>query len=244
MTTLCEIIQLKKQEQKKFLDDINNKIKNMSIENRIIWNLNKLPKNHILSSSFGIQSSVLLHLVTKHIPKIPVVLIDTGYLFSDTYRYIDKMVAKLQLNLYIFRSKISPRWQEARYGKLWEQKLDGINLYNKINKIIPMKKSLKVLKVKTWIAGLRRQQSTTRSNLSFLSIQNKIFKFLPILDWDNNMIFSYIKKNNLDMHPLWKKNYRSVGDIHTTRKWKKGELEENTRFFGLKRECGIHYINK
>ncbi|MCW5196927.1 phosphoadenosine phosphosulfate reductase family protein, partial [Buchnera aphidicola (Pemphigus obesinymphae)] len=92
----------------------------------------------------------------------------------------------------------------------------------------------------TWFSGLRRSQSKSRYHLSFISIQKKIFKFLPILDWDNNKTFAYIKKNNLGYHPLWHKGYLSVGDVHTTSKYKYGMREEDTRFFGLKRECGLH----
>ncbi|HMI77036.1 MAG TPA: phosphoadenosine phosphosulfate reductase family protein, partial [Buchnera sp. (in: enterobacteria)] len=86
------------------------------------------------------------------------------------------------------------------------------------------------------------QQSHSRSKLSFIDIKNNVFKFLPILDWTNDQIHSYIKKNKLDYHPLWNKGYLSVGDIHTTKKYQSGMKEEETRFFGLKRECGLHEI--
>ncbi len=219
-------------------------ISKYSAEERISWALKILPSIHIISSSFGIQSVVLLHLVVKQNPKIPVILIDTGYLFPQTYHFIDKIKTKLNLNLKVFRSKISPAWQEARYGKLWEQGIKGIDLYNKINKIKPMKLAFQELSVKTWFSGLRHQQSKSRSNLSYVSIQNGVFKILPILDWSNHEIYKYIKDNNLDNHPLLKEGYVSVGDIHTTKKYEPGMLEEETRFFGLKRECGLHNNNK
>lgn len=219
-------------------------ISKYSAEERISWALKILPSIHIISSSFGIQSVVLLHLVVKQNPKIPVILIDTGYLFPQTYHFIDKIKTKLNLNLKVFRSKISPAWQEARYGKLWEQGIKGIDLYNKINKIKPMKLAFQELSVKTWFSGLRHQQSKSRSNLSYVSIQNGVFKILPILDWSNHEIYKYIKDNNLDNHPLLKEGYVSVGDIHTTKKYEPGMFEEETRFFGLKRECGLHNNNK
>ncbi|HXK00686.1 MAG TPA: phosphoadenylyl-sulfate reductase [Buchnera sp. (in: enterobacteria)] len=237
---LLEINKLTKEEQYNFFVQTNIFLKNISAEKRISWAIENLCSEFILSSSFGIQSAVCLHLVTQQKPNIPVILIDTGYLFPETYIFIDQLTDKLKLNLHVFRANISPAWQEARYGKLWEKGLKGIEFYNKINKIEPMHIAFKSLSVKTWFAGLRREQSDSRFHLSFISIQKKIFKFLPILDWDNRKIFNYIRKNNLDYHPLWYQNYLSVGDIHTSSKYQSGMREEDTRFFGLKRECGLH----
>ncbi|QCI18389.1 phosphoadenylyl-sulfate reductase [Buchnera aphidicola (Aphis nasturtii)] len=228
------------EKKKEFLSKCNMLISQYSAEKRISWAFKKLPGIHIMSSSFGIQSVVLLHLVVKQKPNIPIVLIDTGYLFPQTYHFIDLIQKKLNLNLQVFRSNISPAWQEARYGKLWKQGLKGIDLYNKINKIEPMNLALKKLSVQTWFSGLRREQSKSRSNLPYVSIQNGVFKIFPILDWSNHKIYEYIKNNNLDNHPLLEEGYISVGDVHTTKKYTPGMLEEETRFFGLKRECGLH----
>lgn len=222
------------------LNQINYELKQISAEERIDWAIDNLPKEFALSSSFGLQSMVSLHLITSKIPSIPIILIDTGYMFPQTYKFIDKIKKKLNLNLKIFRSKKSAAWQEARYGKLWEQGLKGIEKYNTINKIIPMKHALKKLNIKTWFAGLRKKQSSSREKLNFLSIKENIFKLLPILDWNDKQIYEYLKINKLDLHPLWNKGYLSIGDIHTTHKLKNGMKKEETRFFGLKRECGIH----
>ncbi|WP_422667330.1 phosphoadenylyl-sulfate reductase [Buchnera aphidicola] len=215
-------------------------LENFSAEQRITWSLKNLPSVHIMSSSFGIQSAVLLHLIIKNKPNIPVILIDTGYLFPQTYHFIDTLSKKFKINLKIFRSDISPAWQEARYGKLWEQGINGINLFNNINKVEPMKRAFQELSVKTWFSGLRRVQSKSRNFLQYISIQNNIIKILPILDWSNYQVDEYILDNNLDHHPLSQEGYISIGDIHTTKIYKKGMLEEDTRFFGLKRECGLH----
>ncbi|QCI22275.1 phosphoadenylyl-sulfate reductase [Buchnera aphidicola (Lipaphis pseudobrassicae)] len=211
-----------------------------SAEERVVWALENLPVIHIMSSSFGIQSMILLHIMVSQKPDIPIVLIDTGYLFPETYKFIDFVKKKYDLNLQVFRSNISPAWQEARYGKLWKKGIKGINFYNYINKVQPMENALNTLSVQTWFAGLRHEQSKSRQLLSYVSIQKGIFKVLPILDWSNDKIYEYSKKNNLEIHPLSKDGYSSLGDVHTTVKHVPGMLEEETRFFGLKRECGLH----
>ncbi|XZR52802.1 MAG: phosphoadenylyl-sulfate reductase [Enterobacteriaceae bacterium] len=237
---LYELNKIKRTEQISLLSKINNFLKKKTPEERINWALKNLEKNHILTSSFGIQSSVCLHMITRIISDIPIVIIDTGYLFPETYLFIDNLTNKLKLNLKIYRSKYSPAWQEARYGKLWNNGINGIEKYNLINKIKPMRKAIKNLKVKTWFSGLRNEQSISRKKLNILSIQNNIFKFLPIIDWNNRKIYKYLEKNKLKYHPLKSKGYLTLGDVHTTIKWEKGMKEEKTRFFGLKRECGLH----
>lgn len=227
-------------ELKVMLYNTNCYLESLEAKNRIIWARKYLPKLSILSSSFGIQSSVSLHLMTCYYPNISVVLIDTGYLFPETYHFIDQLIKKMQLNIHIFHPNISSAWQEARYGKLWEKGIEGIKKYNVINKVEPMNRALKKLKVGTWFAGLRRNQSYSRRKLPVLSIQNGVFKFLPIVDWNNYKIHQYIKRHSLEYHPLWEQGYVSVGDIHTSSKWNVGMKEEETRFFGLQRECGLH----
>ena len=225
------------------LGDINNAIaelEKLDAEGRVAWALDNLPGEYVLSSSFGIQAAVSLHLVNQIRPDIPVILTDTGYLFPETYRFIDELTDKLKLNLKVYRATESAAWQEARYGKLWEQGVEGIEKYNDINKVEPMNRALKELNAQTWFAGLRREQSGSRANLPVLAIQRGVFKVLPIIDWDNRTIYQYLQKHGLKYHPLWDEGYLSVGDTHTTRKWEPGMAEEETRFFGLKRECGLH----
>lgn len=238
--TLTHLNTLAKEQQTAELADINNQLEAFSAEQRVAWALENLPGEVVLSSSFGIQAAVCLHLVTRQRPDIPVILTDTGYLFAETYQFIDALTDKLQLNLKVYRADLSPAWQEARYGKLWEQGVEGIERYNQINKVEPMNRALHQLGAQSWLAGLRREQSDSRAHLPVLAIQRGVFKLLPIIDWDNRQVYQYLKQHGLDYHPLWEQGYLSVGDTHTTRKWEPGMSEEETRFFGLKRECGLH----
>jgi phosphoadenosine phosphosulfate reductase len=100
------------------LSEFNMIVSRYSPEKRISWALKNLPFTHVMSSSFGIQSILLLHLIVKQKPNIPIILIDTGYLFPQIYNFIDILVKKWNLNLKVFQSSISSSWQEARYGKL------------------------------------------------------------------------------------------------------------------------------
>ncbi|MEN4770493.1 MULTISPECIES: phosphoadenylyl-sulfate reductase [Duffyella] len=237
---LAELNQLPKVERILALAATNARLEKLSAEERVSWALENMPGEFVLSSSFGIQAAVSLHLVTQQKPDIPVILTDTGYLFPETYRFIDALTEKLNLNLKVYQAEHSAAWQEARYGKLWEQGVEGIEKYNLINKVEPMNRALSSLGAQTWFAGLRRDQSGSRANLPVLAIQRGVFKILPIIDWDNRQVYQYLQQHGLSYHPLWEEGYLSVGDTHTTKKWEPGMAEEETRFFGLKRECGLH----
>jgi phosphoadenosine phosphosulfate reductase len=237
---LSELSALSKPDQTILLAETNKMLEQLTAQERVAWALDNLQGEFVLSSSFGIQGAVMLHLLTQIKPDIPVILTDTGYLFKETYQFIDQLTERLQLNLQIFRAKESPSWQEARYGQLWEQGIDGITQYNRMNKVEPMKAAFDSLQAGTWFSGLRREQSSSRANLPILAVQNGVFKFLPVIDWTNKDVHYYLQENELPYHPLREEGYLSVGDTHTTQKWEAGMSEEETRFFGLKRECGLH----
>ena len=214
-----------------------------SAPERVNWAYKQFGDRLILSTSFGIQSAVMLHLVTTQIPDIPVVFIDTGYLFPETYRFAEQLTQRLNLNLKTYLPLQSAAHQEAMYGKLWEQGVEGLTQYNRINKIEPMNRAVQELGAKAWLSGLRRKQSSTRVNRKVTEQQNKIMKVYPIIDWNDKDVYDYLTKHDLPYHPLWDEGYVSMGDWHSTSKLSEGIKEEDTRFGGLKRECGLHESN-
>jgi phosphoadenosine phosphosulfate reductase len=215
----------------------------MSAEGRVASALKTLPGQHIVSSSFGAQSAVMLHLVTQQAPDIPVVLIDSGYLFPETYRFVDELTARLRLNLKVYKPERSGAWQEARHGRRWEQGLTGLEAYNQENKVAPMQRAIEALDVGTWFSGLRRSQSIERAKTPFVERSGDRFKVYPIADWTDRDIYNYLRKHDLPYHPLWEKGYVSIGDVHTTKSLTDVDTIEETRFFGLKRECGLHELD-
>jgi phosphoadenosine phosphosulfate reductase len=222
------------------LRKINHAFVSLSAEQRVEQARELLPGAHVLTSSFGAQAAVMLHLVTRVIPKIPVILIDTGYLFPETYRFVDDLTARLELDLKVVRSDASPAWQESRFGKLWDQGLEGIEQYNRINKQEPLERALKDLGAETWFAGLRRVQADTRAQIAPIGFKRGRYKVHPLFDWSDRDVGQYLEKHRLPYHPLWDKGYLSIGDWHTTRSLAEVDSMEELRFFGLKRECGLH----
>lgn len=228
-------------EDDRALADLNVWLETLDAEDRVAWALESLPAQHVMSSSFGAQSAALLHLVTRQKPDLPVVLIDTGYLFPETYRFADDLTQRLSLNLKVVRPEIGVAWMEARFGRLWEQGIEGIRRYNRLRKVEPMRRALKELDARTWIAGLRRTQSTSRRDIRVLELREGRWKLHPIADWNDRDVWSYAQQHQLPYHPLWEQGYVSIGDVHSTRALADGMQPEDTRFFGLQRECGLHF---
>ena len=223
-----------------WLTDINEDLEKKTALERIEFATENLPSNYSIASSFGAQSAVSLHMITQVMPKIPVILIDTGYLFPETYQFVDQLAEALGLDVHVYQSAMSPAWQEARYGKLWEKDTRALNEYNQRNKVEPMDRALNELEVGTWFAGLRREQSKSRHELPIVQSFKDRVKVHPIIDWSNRDIHQYLQKHHLPYNPLWEKGYVSIGDKHSTKPLTLGLSEEDTRFGGSQRECGLH----
>ena len=222
------------------LAEINRMLEPLSAEKRVAWALDQLPGAHVLTSSFGAQAAVSLHLVTRQAPRVPVILLDTGYLFPETYAFVETLTERLSLNLKVYRSTLSPAWIEARFGKLWEQGIAGLDKYNDLTKLEPMRRALRETGAHSWFSGCgarNRAAATTSGRSNGAPAPSGSTR-----SWSGPIATSapYLKKHELPYHPMWDRGYVSIGDWHTTRPLHEvGELEA-TRFAGIKRECGLH----
>ncbi len=193
----------------------------------------------VATTSFGIQAAVMLHLIHEHAPKIPVVFIDTGFLFPETYQYAEELTSRFDLDLRIYQPTVSAARLQAIYGNLWEQGKEGSDRYGLITKVEPMNRALRETGADVWLSGLRRSQSKTREDRPFVEQQKKTVKAYPILDWADAQVDLYFHQNGLPRHPLAEQGYVTMGDWHSTRPSEDGSAE-STRFNGEKFECGLH----
>ncbi|RPJ30892.1 MAG: phosphoadenylyl-sulfate reductase [Verrucomicrobiaceae bacterium] len=194
----------------------------------------------VATTSFGLQAAVMLHLIHEHAPQIPIVFIDTGYLFPETYRYIEQLSGLLEkLDLRIYQPSVTAARMEALWGRLWEGGQEDMDRYAMFTKIEPMNRALREVGADVWLSGLRRSQSSTRSDRPFVERQKKTLKAYPILDWADIQVDLYFRQHDLPRHPLAEKGYLTMGDWHSTRPAEDGDAE-TSRFNGQKYECGLH----
>ncbi|WNZ24944.1 phosphoadenosine phosphosulfate reductase [Leptolyngbya sp. NK1-12] len=224
------------------LTEMNQRLANADAVQIVQWAVDTFNEGLVMSTSFGIHSAVMLHMVTQILPDIPVIWVDTGYLPSTTYLFAEELAEKLKLNLKVYQSPISPARMEALYGRLWAQDdVESLNRYDQIRKVEPMQRALRELGATAWIAGLRSNQTDYRKSLEVVNLQGAIYKILPILNWSSKQVYDYLVTHDLPYHPLFDEGYVTVGDWHSSRPLTAtDENDRDTRFQGLKQECGIH----
>ena len=221
---------------------LNDRLSNATAQEVIEWAVRSFGDGLVLSTSFGIQSAVMLHLASTVKPDIPVIWVDTGYLPEETYRFADQLTRRLKLNLRVAQSPLSPARMEAMFGHLWESNdVDDLNLYDRIRKVEPMKRALEEIGARAWLSGLRSEQTEFRRTLSPVGYDGERYKVLPILTWTSKDVYEYLTKHDLPYHPLFDEGYATVGDAHSSRPVSAADgHERDTRFGGIKEECSIH----
>lgn len=224
------------------LEAVNQELGNADAQTLVEWAAKTFGDGLVMSTSFGIHSAVMLHLVTRIVPDIPIIWIDTGYLPAETYKFAEDLTKQLNLNLKVYQSPISPARMEALHGKLWEKNdVVALNLYDRIRKVEPMQRALQELNATAWLAGLRSNQTDHRKTLGRIGVQSEIYKILPILNWNSRDVYYYLMNHELPYHPYFDLGYTTVGDWHSSRPvTADDESDRDTRFQGLKQECGIH----
>lgn len=214
----------------------------LSPQDLIRWADEEFTDSLVMSTSFGIQSAVMLHMAKQIRPTMPVIWVDTGYLPGETYEYAQTLASLLDLNLVVARAEMSPAEMEARHGRLWESDdLADLDLYDRIRKVEPMQRTLQSLGAHGWISGLRAEQTAFREQLPRVQRRGQQYRIYPILSWTNKDVYYYMEQHGLPQHPLFAQGYTTVGDAHSSRPPTAGDEDDRaTRFRGLKQECGLH----
>jgi phosphoadenosine phosphosulfate reductase len=193
-----------------------------------------------LASSFGgVSGMALLDMAVKIDPSVRVFYVDTDFLFPETYQTRDKAMRRYGITPLGYRPKLTPEEQAAQYGdRLWERDPD---LCCELRKVEPNRRAVEGLDA--WIAGLRRDQSATRSNVQPVMWDAKfgLFKICPLWNWTEEQVWEYIGKERVAVNPLHVEGYPSIGCTHCTRRVAEGEDLRAGRWSGaVKTECGLH----
>ncbi|HEY1207612.1 MAG: phosphoadenylyl-sulfate reductase [Bryobacteraceae bacterium] len=193
-----------------------------------------------LTCSFQAEDMVVLDMLRKLRPAIPVLFLDTGYHFQETYEYRDRMARQWGLNLVNLQPELPVAEQESKFGKLYGTHPDQCC---KMRKVEPLLRALADYEI--WFTGLRREQSPTRANLEqveqhTLPSGKTLVKVSPLALWTWKEVWSYLRVNEIDYLPLYDQGYPSIGcEPCTALPSDAGNLRSG-RWGGQKLECGIH----
>ena len=208
---------------------------------------------HVLSTSLGqacitcsfqAEDMIVLDLLRQCVPNLPVIFLETGYHFPETYSYRDRMAKAWNLNMINAEAAQSVPEQEAHFGIL--NRTDPTRCCQ-IRKVEPLMRALEFYEI--WFTGLRREQSPTRRNLKLvehhqLTTGKILLKVSPLAAWDWKRVWQYTLENSIPYLPLYDLGYRSIGCEPCTAIAAPGTDPRSGRWGGTKLECGIHTFSK
>jgi phosphoadenosine phosphosulfate reductase len=197
-----------------------------------------------ITCSFQAEDMIVLDMLRKRLPNIPVLFLDTGYHFKETYEYRDRMAQAWNLNVQNLAAKKSVPEQEGEFGIL--NRTDPGRCCH-LRKVEPLFEALE--KFDIWFTGLRREQSPTRANLKVvehheLPTGKTLLKVSPLAAWTWGQVWKYTAEQKIDFLPLYDLGYRSIGCEPCTAIPAAGSDPRSGRWGGAKLECGIHTESK
>ena len=193
-----------------------------------------------VTSSFQTECMALVHLLIQQKPDIPVLFLDTGYHFAETYQYRDEMTKRYQLNLVNLLPKLTVPEQESQFGILNQTEPSRCCGMRKVEPLFAGLENYDV-----WFTALRREQSPTRANLKEvddfqLPTSKRLTKVSPLAAWTNRDVWAYLKEQGIPALPLYDLGYTSIGCEPCTQKPVDPDNPRSGRWGGHKLECGIH----
>jgi phosphoadenosine phosphosulfate reductase len=225
------------------LTELNTAFESRYPEDALRWAAESFGDKLAVVTSFQPTGIVTLHMLSEIAPNTPVLTLDTGLLFPETYALMDELEERLELNLIRVRPAQNVAQQAETHGaELWDRDPDQCC---NLRKTVPL--NLVLNGYEAWITGLRRDQSAGRKATPIVSWDTKYnnVKLSPFAAWTEEMIWTYISAHELPYNKLHDQNYPSIGCYPCTHpvapdaqdkragRWVKHE----------KTECGIHISN-
>lgn len=193
-----------------------------------------------VTNSFQAEDMVVLHMVRRILPDVPVIFLDTGYHFSEVYEYRDRMARFWSMNLINLVPELTVHEQETQFGILNQS--DPSRCCG-LRKVKPLFAALSRYRV--WFTGLRREQAKSRAALQLiedfaLPTGRTIRKINPLAEWTAKDVWDYARQHDIPLLSLYDKGYSSIGCEPCTSLPVDPNDPRSGRWGGQKQECGIH----
>ena len=206
--------------------------------------LTENPGPACVTCSFQAEDMIVLDLLRSRRPGIPVLFLDTGYHFAETYAYRDRMAQLWNLNVRNLTATRSVTEQEREFGLL---NRSDPGRCCQLRKVEPLFGALEGFAV--WFTGLRREQSPTRKNLKVVETHElptgkTLLKVNLLAAWSWGEVWKYTAERKIAYLPLYDAGYRSIGCEPCTSVPAEGADARSGRWSGTKLECGIHTLSK
>jgi phosphoadenosine phosphosulfate reductase len=221
------------------LSELNTQFETLAPQDILKWAVGEFGLGLVSVTSFQPTGIVALHMLREIAPETPVLTLDTGLLFPQTYNLMDELEERFELRLTRLQPALTLEQQEEQHGEgLWER---DPNLCCAIRKTAPLDAVLG--QYPAWITGLRRDQSEGRGATPIISWDRKHnnIKLAPLATWTESMVWTYIHAYELPYNTLHDQNYPSIGCYPCTHAVTVAGDKRSGRWVGHnKTECGIH----
>ena len=193
-----------------------------------------------VTNSFQAEDMVVLHLVRRWLPEVPVLFLETGYHFRETYEYRDRMTREWNLKLINIEPEITVAQQESQFGILNQTAPDQCC---KLRKVGPLFAALEGYG--RWFTGMRREQAKSRAQLKpvdtfALPTGKQLVKLNPLAEWTTKDVWYYAQQHDIPLLSLYDRGYTSIGCEPCTSLPFDPTDPRSGRWGGHKQECGIH----
>lgn len=231
------------------IEALNERFKNESIEFMLECYLEAHKGTIALASSFGVEDQVLTDILIKLDPTVKIFTLDTGRLSEETYTVMDQTNRKYGINVEVYcpdRMSLEKLYQMQGING-FKESVENRKMCCQVRKMEPLGRALEGLEV--WITGLRRSQSPTRETMQLIEWDesNKLIKLNPLIDWDEERVWDYIKTYKVPYNALHDQGYPSIGCAPCTRPIREGEDIRAGRWWWENpehKECGLHLKGK
>jgi phosphoadenosine phosphosulfate reductase len=226
------------------LASLNERFATTSTEEVLAWAWERFGPRAGIGTSFQGAGLVMMHLAKERGLRFPVFTLDTGLLFPETVELKRRLVEFYGFPIEALEPDLTVAQQEAAQGpELWKSDPD---LCCTMRKVLPLRGKLSELDC--WITGLRREQSTSRTDVGIIEVYvfdedtgREIVKLNPMANWSREAVWQYIHDHKIPYNPLHDRGYRSIGCWPCTKPTAAGEDERAGRWTGFNKvECGIH----
>ncbi len=226
-------------------DKLIEKINHKPINEQLAILVSEFSGKIVFSTSFGQEDQVITDLIFKNNIDIKVFSLDTGRLFEETYKVLQRTRQKYEKPIHVYfpeHEQVEKLMTEKGPYSFYESVEDRKECC-RIRKVVPLTKALAGMDC--WITGLRADQSEGRKDLPLISWDDhfKIYKFNPLKDWNLEQVVDYLKANQVPYSPLHDKGFVSIGCSPCTRAIQPGEDIRRGRWWwedNTKKECGLH----
>jgi phosphoadenosine phosphosulfate reductase len=210
-----------------------------SAEQVLGWADETYSEHAAIASAFGVEGIALIDMASGIWRSLRVFVLDTGFLFPETYRLIEQVEQRYEIAVQRIVPPMTPAAQDRICGlELWKRNPD---LCCQLRKIDPLRQ--KLMGLHAWVTSIRRDQTQERSSIRKIEWdrQFQLVKINPLADWSAEAVWSYVRARKLPYNPLHDRHYPSIGCTHCTRAVDAGEDPRAGRWSGFaKRECGLH----